>query len=240
MGRMGICVFCGRKRRLTKEDAWPTWLMEIAYPPGKQADMAWGRTEAELQASRRPAANRLKVEALCADCNGNWLGPIEKRTKPHLRAWMIGIHNAMTILDQRRLSFWAVKTAMTVQIAHARAKRVIPMTEYHRLYAAKTHPPSGVHVWMALTRTWFPGVGFGSAVQPYLYPVEGTGRAKPYTAYRVRLFVYHVAFEVLGHDGPAEVPPAQILPHDFAKLDSTMIQIWPAISRYTIAPPTLS
>src|SRR5205085_814980 len=104
----GICVFCGKHGTLTNEDAVPTWLMKILSPGA----LTWGQTGGQLLANvqRAPTGYRLKVFALCAACNTNWLSPIEKRAKPKLMSWMAGLHSLLTVEDQRLLSLWAVKT----------------------------------------------------------------------------------------------------------------------------------
>ncbi len=130
--------------------------MKILSPGG----LSWGVTSTELQANlrRAPTGYRLKVPALCADCNNNWLGPIEKRAKPKLMAWMAAIYSPMSYEDQRLLSFWTVKTAMTMQIAQKRVPPVIPMDQYQALHQARTQPPSGFYVWVQAAPPQWKGV----------------------------------------------------------------------------------
>ena len=54
---------------------------------------------------------------LCEDCNNNWLGPVEQRAKPKLRAWFKALRGPVTNGEKRLLAFWAIKTAMTVDLA---------------------------------------------------------------------------------------------------------------------------
>lgn len=173
--------------------------MEDVFPPAKQATVAWGGPHHSRSGMEAPRSNyRLKVRALCAKCNNDWLGVLERRTRPRLTLWMRGLHNAMTVKDQRRMSFWAVKTAMMVQIAHARTQRVIPPADYRRLRATGDHPPAGIGVWMALVATRFPGLGFQSRSDTVL-PKD----AAPYRVYHVILDIHHVRFRIIGQRAQA-------------------------------------
>lgn len=219
----GNCIFCGRFGPLTREDAIPTWLMKILSPAG----LTWG-TDAELQGNLRKAATgyRLKLPILCSDCNTNWLGAIERRAKPLLMSWMAGVHTPLAIAEQRLLSLWAVKTAMTVQQAQARTRRVIPLDQYAALYKAQTQPPPGFYVWVQAQPPQWKGVNV-YASRPVL---TDNG-----PAYEIRLEFRQLHLRLVGshvvdhHEVVKTVSQLQ-------GFDRTMQQIWPAVSRLVLTP----
>ena len=218
----GTCVFCRRYGPLTREDAVPTWLMKILSPAG----LSWGVTGAQLQGNLRqvPTGFRLKVPVLCADCNNNWLAPIEAHAKPKLMAWMAGIHSPLTVEDQMLLSLWTVKTAMTVQLAQSRTQRVIPMDQYPALHQERTQPPPGFYVWIQAQPPEWNGVNV-YANRPVLTNLG--------LAYEIRLEFRHLHLRVVGTHSADQDQIAKTV-SQLQGFDRTMHQIWPAVSRLVI------
>jgi hypothetical protein len=221
----GTCVFCGRHGPLTKEDAVPTWLMKILSPAG----LSWGVTGGQLQGNLRkvPTGFRLKVAALCTDCNTNWLSPIERRAKPKLMPWMAGIYSPLTVEEQKLLSFWAVKTAMTVQLAQSRTQRVIPMDQYSALHRERTQPPPGFYVWIQAQPPEWKGVNV-YANRPVLTNLG--------PAYEIRLEFRHLHLRLVGSHSANQDQIAKTV-SELQGFDRTMRQIWPAVSRLLLTPP---
>jgi hypothetical protein len=222
---IGTCVFCGSYGPLTQEDALPVWLMSLIPAAG----FTWGKTPAVWKANLRRAnlGYRLKVQALCEDCNGiKWLGSIEKQAKPKLMAWMKGIYSPMTIDDQRLLAFWAVKTAMTVLVAQSRVQRVIPMAQYRELHAARTHPPSGFYVWIQL----------GPQVHGYKIGVNPAFDQPPMgPAYEVSIDIRHLSLRIIGSHGVDGERIAKSI-SQVEGYESSMHQIWPPVSVHLDTP----
>lgn len=123
---------------------------------GEIGSQQLGMLELEEAILARPSDQRRSLELLQvigrlvrqAFVNTNWLGAIERRAKPLLMSWMAGVHAPLVIEEQRLLSLWTVKTAMTVQLAQAQTQRVIPLDQYPALYKARTQPPPGFYVWL--------------------------------------------------------------------------------------------
>lgn len=210
---------------MTQEDAVPAWLMKVIGPAG----FSWGKTPADWKAnlSRVSSGYRLKIPALCATCNNAWLGPIEKRAKPKLMAWMQGIYSPMTHDDQRLLSFWMVKTAMTIQIAQALVAPVIPMAQYRELHTARTHPPAGFYVWVQI-RPRRHGVLFGLR-EVFVEPPMGP-------AYEVSLDIRQLSLRMIGSHGADTDKTAKSI-SQIEGYETAMLQIWPTVSRHLIAEP---
>ncbi len=196
----------------------------------KPAGFSWGATAADFNANLQTTHSgfRLKVPALCADCNSVWLGRVEKKAKPKLMAWMAGLYSSMTYEDQRLLSFWAVKTAMTVQIAQQRVEPLIPMAQYPRLRAAKTQPPSGFYVW-AQVGPRSRGFELG------MMPVHAVG--PPFrSGYEVTLNIRHLGLRIVGCHQVGHAQAAKTI-SELEGFANTMDQIWPPVSAHLYTPP---
>ncbi len=203
----------------------PTWLMQIIAPAG----LSWGKNPADWKANLHPTTRgyRLKVQALCEDCNGiNWLGSVEKRAKPKLKAWMAGIYSSLTYEDQKLLSFWAVKTAMTVQIAHPAVKRVIPMAQYGELHKARNHPPLGFYVWIQTLPQRSHHVSFGTR-RVFDVPPHGPG-------YEIDIAIRHLYFRIVGSHVAGRDQVAKAI-GEIEGFGPNMEQIWPATFRLLIS-----
>lgn len=104
---MRTCIFCGR-RPVTKEDAWPVWLVE---------HVGRGRirvTRGSGARAKTHVSNRIvqRVSCACRECNNGWMGNLESLTKPILSPMVDGVPTELTGLSQAVLSVWAVKTLM--------------------------------------------------------------------------------------------------------------------------------
>jgi len=191
------------------------------------AAISWGTTREDLRRNirRAPDGYRLQLPALCEPCNGVWLGPIEKRAKPKLRAWMAGVMSPMTQDDQCLLAFWAVKTAMTVQLAHPEAKPVIPSAQYRELHKARTYPPAGFHVWAQIAPSRAHGAYFGTK------PVLDASVMEP--AYEVSFDIHRLSLRIVGSHGVDALRTATAIA-DIEGYSRTMHQIWPTVSRFLL------
>jgi len=221
--KLGNCIFCGSYGPITNEDAVPVWLMTMLAPAG----FSWGRAPADWRSNLRPTqlGYRLKLPALCGPCNNAWLGPIEKQLKPRLSAWMAGVLSSMTADDQRLIAFWAVKTAMTVQLAHPQAQPVIPMTQYRELHKARNQPPRGFYVWAQVAPARFHGALFGTR------PILDASAMEP--AYEVSFDIRRLSLRIVGCHGVDGLRRAAAI----AEIDGyarTMHQIWPTVSRFLL------
>ena len=219
----GSCIFCGQHGPLTDEDAIPTWLMRIISP----AALSWGKNPAAWRKNMRPtpAGFRLKLPALCERCNSAWLGPIERRAKPKLLAWMAGVVSPLTQDDQRLLSFWAVKTAMTIQLAHPEASPVIPLAQYRELHRSRTHPPAGFRVWAQIAPIRTHGVLLGT--KPVFDATAGD------VAYEVSLDIRRLALRIVGSHGNDALRTGAAIAM-FEGYPEAMHQIWPTTSQFLL------
>lgn len=231
--KLRVCIFCGWHGKLTREDAWPSWLMRELFPHGVPIRKTFGTNLQQLAAHAKVAADlRTKIEAVCYPCNHDWLGPKEAEIKSKLLTWMAGLHGPLGVDDQRQLAFWTIKTTMTVQLAYPASERGVPRNQYRLLHANTDRPPTGVHVFVGHQPERVPGNLF--AIQPidFTHPeLTPLGlRMNPYRAYQATLVIKRLVLKVIGHNGPPSVQLRRIFPNLDAIRDLT--EIWPPSSLF--------
>lgn len=232
MAEVGVCAFCGEMKTLTREDAWPSWLMRYVFPPNKRVDRMRGSSDAELAASLKSGYTpRLKTATVCEDCNIKWLGPFEDRAKQRIRGWLTALRGPITHSDQELFAFWAIKTAMTVDLAaYSPAKRHIPASELRELHDNRTFPPAGVFVWCAMRAIRYRGIGHQSRLLPFNYLDRSAIITGPQhrTGYQVVFSIWHLEIHILGL-GVAGLNPYEVLPGYVEALEGrdAFYRLWP-------------
>lgn len=228
----GECAFCGRWTTLTEEDALPSWLMRYLWPPEKHIPVAktWGTAQQLSKNWKYGYDLRLKTMTLCETCNTGWLGPFEELSKSKLRAWISGIKVTVPHGERKLLAFWAVKTAMTVDLANP-SGRNIPQGQLHELQRNRDYPPEGAHVWAALRRKKIRGIEHRSRAFQFEHVKrdEILPRAKLYAGYDVRFLIGHLELRVIALDGsgaePLQVYPSEVVP--LVRSGSPFYRLWP-------------
>jgi hypothetical protein len=174
---------------------------------------------------------RLKTMTLCEECNVKWLGPFEKRSKAKLRAWISGLKGPVAHTERSLLAFWAIKTAMTVDLAHPNGRRDIPAIQYRQPHANHDRPPVGVHIWAALRRGRLRGIRHMS--RPFRFQHlnrnEVAPRLETHDGYQVAFLIGHLEIHLLGL-GTSGADPLEVLPGEVATLvsrKSPFYRLWP-------------
>ena len=217
-------LFCGFRGTLTREDAWPSWLMRELYPPGVVLRKGWGVGNEGTDRGHKIAADlRVKIPRVCRNCNTDWLGAVEDRAKAAMIPWIRGNHGTLSESDERLLAFWAVKTAMTVQLAYPAPRRPIPARHYAEVHRNGDHPPGGVYVWAGVDDDVPTGEMLLFGTQPIEFDFGASSRT--YVAYQVTMILNHLVLKVVGHDGPGELQLGVI----FSNMDAVrpLLKIWP-------------
>src|SRR4029077_15855152 len=133
--------------------------------------------------------------------------------------------------EKRLLAFWAIKTAMTVDLAHPRGRRHIPPNQYRELHNNRDRPPAGVHIWAALRVVPYRGIGHQARHFRFQYfdRSEVVPRPKLQDGYHVIYSIRHLEIHILGL-GVASVDPLEIFPVEVAPLvgaESPFHRLWP-------------
>jgi len=142
---MRSCIFCGNLG-LTREDAWPLWLMRKF--PKKSTGMMEGQIGNKALPPWHLISPELKVKFICKDCNNGWMSRLEDLVKPILEP----IFNQETFLinyqQQSIFSAWAVKTTMVLEAIHNNGFLFYLPAERTSLME-NLHPPALTYVWIA-------------------------------------------------------------------------------------------
>jgi hypothetical protein len=144
--RMRLCLFC-QKGRLTREHVWAQWLTKQL-----KAELFRVVTESPSTPSITRITKELdmKARAVCKTCNGGWMSALESAVKG-LLAPMISDRSLRTVLSsdhQTLLATWASKSAMVLEHASPRAKKIYTFDQRHYLKENR-RPPRGIAVCLA-------------------------------------------------------------------------------------------
>jgi hypothetical protein len=159
------CIFCeqpfGPGRKRSGEHAFPKWVAK-ALPGGDDTPVRHTYTPfLDAEATPRDWVSKgfsLEAKVVCERCNNDWMDKtIERTARPHL--WPMIQGSAVTLLQSReRVAYWALKTAMMIDMTHRAAGRNVPVETYPELYAAG-NVLSRVHVWIGASDDEIAGHG---------------------------------------------------------------------------------
>lgn len=221
------CAFCGAKGSLTREHVLADWIGE-AFGLG-EPQPHWQTTEGEHARDRRYPQQpfRMKVAALCGDCNHNWSSDLETAVKPILRPMLLSrLSFRLSPTDQELLAFWAAKVLLVSQCMVPAAERVVPAAQYAEMFDKRSAP--------ARCRVAIARRPRENASWPYrIIALGGQWRSSPppgprprceqYDTYRAVIVVGHVVFHLIGvYDS---VPPGDLVAAD---LPPGLIEVAPS------------
>jgi hypothetical protein len=105
-----ICLFCRRRRKLSKEHLWPRWAQAaIALDQrGKKIPNALhdGPPGEPFKVWEAPVFEAT-LKDVCIECNSGWMSNIEASAKPFALPLMLGRSIALASEAQRKLALWA-------------------------------------------------------------------------------------------------------------------------------------
>ena len=143
------CVFCGGSP-VTKEHVWPDWLRRrtavseaVAH---RQVFEHHGQTVEERDWNDQPF--KLTVRAVCRNCNNGWMHQLEQDVEPLLGPMLEGRGKVLHQGGQRRLTTWALKTALMFDQASASEAQAFSGQCYEELLEGRDPPPG---TWIFLT-----------------------------------------------------------------------------------------
>jgi len=108
------CIYCG-KAEVSDEDVFPNWLRELFE--------SHGEVEYQLAIDQEPRlrrSNSLKVRVRCAceECNNVWMSILQEDNKPVILQLLHEAPCELDMLSQRKLSLWAVMSAMSLEASN--------------------------------------------------------------------------------------------------------------------------
>lgn len=154
-----LCIFCGRRARLTAEHVWPRWFRDVVPRFGTKAPRTGhilirypSPTEPPTVGQGRMArpgelADR-GLRVVCGFCNNGWMGSLQTRARPVLEPLMRGIAVPLSSAAQEVMAAWATMATMVIEYSDF---DTVAVTEGERdaFYRSQQALP-GWRIWIGL------------------------------------------------------------------------------------------
>ena len=144
---MGICIFCQKDRKLTKEHIWSDWIGVLL-----------GETEEYTIHSRKEAEEPRKwktigldhvVRLVCAECNNRWMSDLEREAKRLLSDYIkFGASFSFLPSGIAVLAAYAFKCAIISDNQYRERKPFFTVSERVEFMRHLTIP-KGIQMWIA-------------------------------------------------------------------------------------------
>lgn len=221
---MRLCLFC-EKGRLTREHVWGLWLTRLL-----KAELFRVVTEEPSQ----PAITRLtnaidmKARAVCRRCNGGWMGKLEATFKPIVEPLITqpSLRYDIPLPDLTLIATWAAKSAMVLERASHKAKRIYTRDQ-RRYLMDHLRPPAGVAVWLAR-------YGGPQRVHSTLKNLKAPTGERVQTA---TVAIDNLAVQVTAGPWPTD-RPFRVISGDQRRWEPYLSQVWPLPEQSVAWPPT--
>ena len=142
---MGICLFCGCDRKMSKEHVLPQWINATPVGEGPVTIQRVAQT-GESSAYTAPRAAAITARAVCEQCNSGWMNQLEGAARPWLTPMMEGQQLQLLPDAHDVLARWAVKTAIMFLYS---TSPPVGAEAPHRSELRDGRLPSGAGVWLA-------------------------------------------------------------------------------------------
>ena len=140
------CLFCGASR-LTREHAWPRWL--VAQLVGERAVRMQAKRGVGAAEESWPAADPgIVIRRFCKHCNNGWMSRLETAAKAIIDPLLSCSAQSLAPEDTYTVARWAVKTAMVVESAIPSQFWFFSESDRHRFRRMQAMP-RGTQVWLA-------------------------------------------------------------------------------------------
>jgi len=163
--------------------------------------------EPEVREYRRPPW-RVKVGAVCAECNNGWMSRLESEAKQYANEMLCGRGRALHARGQEVLAMWATVKVLVAEFTVPVEQRRVPLEHYSLVHRARESfrlPTDTFEVHTA---------AYGGTSRPAFYDRaamwldatnHATGRQHRFAAFTGTFAVGQLALRVLGHTVPEPV-----------------------------------
>lgn len=149
----GLCIFCDKPGRLTKQHVWPKWLKKYNLPEDTHHYQVTAEANYRNPTDIKSSAKRLqghsgarRFRKVCRTCNGGWIRQIEESVTPFVLAMMDGNFVTLSRDEQRRLSVWLALVAIMSEFTDPRTMAIPP--EHRHWLKQRIEPAAGWMVWI--------------------------------------------------------------------------------------------
>jgi hypothetical protein len=108
------CIYCG-KAEVSDEDVFPEWLREGFKGAGEEEYQLAIDQEPRL---RRRDSLKVCVRCACTECNNGWMSLLQEDSNPIILRLLHETTCELDVLSQRKLSLWAVMSAMSLEASN--------------------------------------------------------------------------------------------------------------------------
>jgi len=221
---MRLCLFC-EKGRLTREHVWGLWLTRLL-----KAELFRVVTEEPSKAfiARLTNAIDMKARAVCKRCNGGWMSKLEATFQPIVEPLITQreLRKDIPIPDLMLIATWAAKSAMVLERASHKAKRIYTR-EQRRYLMDHLRPPHGVAVWLARY----------SGPQRVHSTLKNLKAPTGEQVQTVTVAVDNLAVQVTAGPWPTD-KPFRVISGDQNRWEQYVLQVWPLPKKSVDWPPS--
>lgn len=220
----GVCIYCGERRKLTKEHVFPDWIRNIL--PRKSGrhtlrfvDKASARAE-DIQTLKKIDGDpgSLRIRRVCGVCNGGWMSTLQQKAKPIITALVMGEGDTLTSAQQRIIAGFV---AMTVVINDYKHPEYVAISAIERqILRATGTPPRSWWIWLG---RYAGGGDFTSYRATYSWPLSSQARIcnSQVTTYTIGKTVFQAMS--FGHPRAEDPPFVEAM----YAMTNNLVQIWP-------------
>lgn len=218
------CMFCDG-RALTKEDAWPLWLVRLFPSPVGVEVEARRKNAAPTQWRQR--GHFAKVKFVCRACNNGWMSSLESQAKPIIQGLLSNARSDFETEDRELAARWILKTAMVFEAVGGKEWFYTPG---ERADVRAGVIPTGYTAFWAARCVNLPGA-YSAANTMFESAALSTSGVHGHVT---TLAISTVAFQVI------TVRPSPAVPANAAiRLDGASLEPWPQTA-LQLWPPTVA
>lgn len=219
------CLFCGTEGNLTREDAWPEWLLDLFTLEHGRTGTEWRFSkeryyEERILVPHRPP--RLRRKIVCKPCNEGWMSGLEQAAKPILAPMIVGETRELSMADQKIIGAWAVKTGITLNLM-GRGERFVEPQEARTFLYEQGEPSPDFRVYANSPRG--PGFSLFHEHVAVAWPrPDGVTSSRP-DGHWHWIMAGDVLFQVVAGYREDKAPPAEV------RGEEHFDRIWPTRDR---------
>jgi hypothetical protein len=144
------CAFCGQQRKSSNEHVFPRWLGPyLGAPAGTPVRVTITRMHEREVTTRGARELDIQANAVCKDCNENWMNDLEAAARPHLIPMIQAQATIFNTEAQFTVTAWTVKMAMVAEFMKRRTREPHFKALERESFRDTLIPPRNVQVWIA-------------------------------------------------------------------------------------------
>jgi len=145
---MKVCIFCGKSVKMTKEDAWPKWLVKLLRKNPKEKVPLREFHHNRPEVTRHTTDEVIRIGGFCTSCNSGWMSALEKQAQPILTPMILGNPETLSTKEQFIVASWLTKCAIVFMGQYPKEDNFFDSLD--RLHFMRTVSPfDATNIWLA-------------------------------------------------------------------------------------------